>query len=232
MKKAFELNVATMRRRSALAAGAWALAFAGMGAAQAENLDAGKSAAQLFSSNCSVCHSSVRGLAKGQAGSGLQGFLRQHYTTGVDMAKLLANYVNANGGSGSARLGGAPANAGAAPSVPRQVDLPPRRPGPGDVADKPASASDAKASAQAKAESGKAKADQKPDQAKADGAAPAEKKNLPLAAELAASRPAPAAAAAAIAVARPLEAQPVEAKPAESKPAESPSDAKKPADGK
>lgn len=79
----------------------------GTGAARAQNLDEGKSAAQLFSANCVVCHKAAKGLAKGQAGSGLNGFLRKHYTTGTEMAGLLADYLNANGGAaGNKRLGG------------------------------------------------------------------------------------------------------------------------------
>ncbi len=51
-----------------------------------ENLDAGKSPSQIFSNTCSACHKSPRGLLKNVSASSLPGFLRQHYTTGTDMA--------------------------------------------------------------------------------------------------------------------------------------------------
>ena len=63
------------------------------GAARAvENLDAGKSPSQIFSNTCSACHKSPRGLLKNMSPSSLPGFLRQHYTTGTDMASLLSSY--------------------------------------------------------------------------------------------------------------------------------------------
>jgi len=63
----------------------------------AENLDAGKSPAQIFSSTCSACHKSPRGVLKNTPASSLPGFLRQHYTTGTDMASVLSSYLLANG---------------------------------------------------------------------------------------------------------------------------------------
>jgi hypothetical protein len=68
------------------------------GAAQAENLDAGKSPAALFAASCSACHSSPRGLAKDR-GSGLTSFLQEHYTSGPQTAASLAAYLIANPGS-------------------------------------------------------------------------------------------------------------------------------------
>src|SRR5215207_834715 len=62
-----------------------------------ENLDAGKSPSQIFSNTCSACHKSPRGLLKSVAASSLPGFLRQHYTTGTDMASVLSSYLIANG---------------------------------------------------------------------------------------------------------------------------------------
>jgi len=68
------------------------------GAAQAvENLDAGKSPSQIFSNTCSACHKSPRGLLKSVSASSLPGFLRQHYTTGTDMASVLSSYLVSNG---------------------------------------------------------------------------------------------------------------------------------------
>lgn len=65
--------------------------------ASAQNLEAGKSAAQIFSGNCTACHKGARGLLRTVAPGSLPGFLRQHYTTGPDMAKMLAAYLISNG---------------------------------------------------------------------------------------------------------------------------------------
>jgi hypothetical protein len=67
------------------------------GVARGENLDAGKSPSQIFSSTCSACHKSPRGLLKNTPTSSLPGFLRQHYTTGTDMASVLSSYLISNG---------------------------------------------------------------------------------------------------------------------------------------
>jgi hypothetical protein len=64
-----------------------------------ENLDAGKSPSQIFSNTCSACHKSPRGLLKNTPASSLPGFLRQHYTTGTDMASVLSSYLISNGAS-------------------------------------------------------------------------------------------------------------------------------------
>ena len=68
--------------------------LAAPGAALAQmDYSAGKSATQLFSSDCSACHQSPQGLAKGWDASTLGSFLREHYTTGGASAGLLANYL-------------------------------------------------------------------------------------------------------------------------------------------
>jgi hypothetical protein len=68
--------------------------LAAPGAALAQvDYSAGKSAPQLFSSDCSACHQSPGGLAKGRDASALASFLREHYTTGGASAGLLANYL-------------------------------------------------------------------------------------------------------------------------------------------
>jgi hypothetical protein len=64
---------------------------------RAENLEAGKSAAQIFSGTCNACHKSPRGLLKTVSASSLSGFLRQHYTTSSDMANVLAGFLVSNG---------------------------------------------------------------------------------------------------------------------------------------
>jgi hypothetical protein len=62
-----------------------------------ENLEAGKSPAQIFAGTCNACHKSPRGLLRSVPASSLSGFLRQHYTTSGDMASVLSSYLVANG---------------------------------------------------------------------------------------------------------------------------------------
>lgn len=79
-----------------------------MGRTQAqENLDAGKSPSAIFESTCTACHKSPRGLLKTVAPGALPGFLREHYTTGPDMAGVLSSYLISNGAVDS-RYGEAP----------------------------------------------------------------------------------------------------------------------------
>ena len=74
-----------------------ALLFAGPSPAQ-ENLDHGKSPAQLFASDCTMCHKSPQGLIKsGGMFTGVDGFLRQHYTASRETAAALAKYLEAAG---------------------------------------------------------------------------------------------------------------------------------------
>src|SRR3954465_1007902 len=76
--------------RGLIAAGTLLLAGA---AAQAENLDAGKSGARLFADNCKTCHRSARGLAKGRFRLTLYLFLQKHYSSGSDSASALSTYL-------------------------------------------------------------------------------------------------------------------------------------------
>ena len=80
--------------------------------AEAENLDAGKSPSQLFAGTCSECHKSSRGLLKRVPAASLAGFLRQHYTTGGEMASVLSAYLISNGAA-DRRLSGGQAKPGA-----------------------------------------------------------------------------------------------------------------------
>lgn len=74
--------------------------------AGAQNLEAGKSPSQIFSSTCSLCHKGPRGLLKGGVPPGaLPGFLRQHYTTSTDMAAAMSAYVLSSGGASPTRQG-------------------------------------------------------------------------------------------------------------------------------
>jgi hypothetical protein len=60
-----------------------------------ENLDQGKSAAQLFASDCAICHKSTQGLSRAGGLLGLQNFLREHYTASRESAAAIARYVAA-----------------------------------------------------------------------------------------------------------------------------------------
>lgn len=73
-----------------------------------ENLDAGKNPAQLFTGNCTACHKSPRGLLKSVAPGSLPGFLRQHYTTGPEMAGVLSSYILSNGAGDGRAMGDQP----------------------------------------------------------------------------------------------------------------------------
>ena len=64
-----------------------------------QNRDAGKNPAQLFASDCVICHKSAQGLAKAGGLFGLQSFLREHYTISKESAAMLAGYLEAVGGS-------------------------------------------------------------------------------------------------------------------------------------
>ncbi|MDQ2081009.1 hypothetical protein RA307_12520 [Xanthobacteraceae bacterium Astr-EGSB] len=71
-------------------------------AAQAQDYSAGKTPAQLFASDCSGCHKSPQGLAKGYDVRSLSSFLREHYTSKKESAGALANFVAAAGGGAPA----------------------------------------------------------------------------------------------------------------------------------
>jgi len=73
---------------------------------KAENLEAGKPPSAIFSSTCSLCHKSSRGLLKTVAPGSLPGFLRQHYTTSTDMAAAMSAYVLSNGAANAVLSGG------------------------------------------------------------------------------------------------------------------------------
>ena len=78
--------------------GAGLMAAAGVASAQ-ENLDAGKSGAQLYQSNCAICHKSAQALDKSGGGLfGLESFLREHYTSSRESAAAISAYLNTVGG--------------------------------------------------------------------------------------------------------------------------------------
>jgi hypothetical protein len=70
------------------------LAFGLMGPAAAqENLDLGKTGAQIFASDCALCHKSPQALNKSGGMFGLSGFLREHYTASRETADVVAKYL-------------------------------------------------------------------------------------------------------------------------------------------
>ena len=78
------------------------LAAAPLAPASGQNLDAGKPASQIFAEVCANCHRSPREL-RGNPGTS---FLREHYTTGSDMASTMSAYLSSSGSE--PRVGGAP----------------------------------------------------------------------------------------------------------------------------
>jgi hypothetical protein len=70
----------------------WVIAAAALAAAHPAraqaNLDAGKSAAQIFADTCNACHRSPREIRPTSAT-----FLREHYTTGAREAAAMAAYL-------------------------------------------------------------------------------------------------------------------------------------------
>jgi mono/diheme cytochrome c family protein len=63
------------------------------GPADAQNIDEGKSAQQLYAATCSECHRNPAVLGKGRFRATLAAFLQDHYTTGVGEAWALAGYL-------------------------------------------------------------------------------------------------------------------------------------------
>ena len=84
--------------------------------ADAQNLDAGKTPAQIFADTCSACHRRPQELKRASAG-----FLRGHYTTGQQEAATMANYLasipaDPRGSHQKRQPGAAPTPAETAPS--------------------------------------------------------------------------------------------------------------------
>ena len=73
-------------------------AFVAAPARAQESLDTGKTAAQLFASDCVICHKSPQGLAKSGGVLGLDNFLREHYTASRESAATIAAYLRSMGG--------------------------------------------------------------------------------------------------------------------------------------
>jgi hypothetical protein len=92
-----------MKKRGIRAAIAtWALCLACAAGAQ-ESLDQGKTPAQLFASDCSICHKSPQGLTRAGGILGLDSFLREHYTASKETAAAIAGYLRAMDTAAAAR---------------------------------------------------------------------------------------------------------------------------------
>jgi len=104
-----------------------ALAALGIGPAAAQDFTAGKTPAQLFQSDCTACHKSPAGLAKGRDARGLTSFLKEHYTTKEESAAALAGYL---AGSGPGPAEGRPKPQAPVAASPNPAAPPPARPKP------------------------------------------------------------------------------------------------------
>lgn len=163
------------------------------------DLNQGKPPAEIFKSDCAVCHKSPQGLGKG-GGISLTRFLRQHYTTGEPMAAALADYLSGGAGAGS-RTPVTPARA--APDRPEKPAAAPTR-----RAAEPADDDGLTATPNEKKRPQTEQANRPPERPRR-GAKP--EPRIEEASKPADTKPAEV---------KPAESKPAEAKPAENKPAE------------
>jgi len=77
-------------------------------AANAQNLDEGKSPAALFANGCAACHKSPRSLARGRIRLQLFMFLKDHYSTSSNEAWALSAYLASAGETPRGPKSGAP----------------------------------------------------------------------------------------------------------------------------
>lgn len=84
-----------MKQYALMTLGATMLLLAsGAGEVRAQlDLNAGKSGAQMFASNCAACHRSPAGLARGRDPRSVAGFLLEHYTARPENAGAIASYL-------------------------------------------------------------------------------------------------------------------------------------------
>ena len=191
---------------------------------EAIDLNEGKTPAQIFASDCAVCHQKPGELAGGRDAGQLATFLRQHYTTGVAQARILAAYVaslSTGRGQAERRLPERPevgdGGRGLIGTLPNFMGIgrkPAEEAAPESGADKPREP----AARTAKP------ADTKPAETKPADEAPAEAK--PAEAKPADAKPADTKPA----DAKPAEVKPAEAKPADTKPADTKPTEAKPAE--
>jgi mono/diheme cytochrome c family protein len=60
---------------------------------QAQDFDQGKTPAQIFHSDCAICHNSTAPLTKSMGEGALASFLAVHYTENREVAAMLAHYL-------------------------------------------------------------------------------------------------------------------------------------------
>ena len=133
-----------------------------------ENLYGNKTPAQIFATDCAICHKSAQGLSKagGAFGVGLEGFLREHYTASKETAAVLAKYVQS--------LDSSPATP--EKSTKRTASKPAaKKPGEEKTDAKPDSKSEPKADAKPEAKAEAAKPAAKPESKPAEAATPESK---------------------------------------------------------
>ena len=163
------------RRGIGLAAGLLALALAAPAAAQ-ENLDSGKTGAQLYAADCAICHKSPQALKKSGGIFGLSSFLREHYTASRESAAAIASYLDSVGSPpAQKKAAGATkrdekAKADEKKAKPKSGDAKSEKP---DKKDKPSEAKTSEPKSESKSEP---KGEAKPSELKSDAAKPAEAK--------------------------------------------------------
>jgi mono/diheme cytochrome c family protein len=85
-------SVTMLRHGVRLTISSLALCVASSAEAQG-NLDQGKTAAQLYASNCATCHESLASIRNTKSFFELKSFLSQHYTSNSESAANLAAYL-------------------------------------------------------------------------------------------------------------------------------------------
>ena len=167
------------RRGIGLAAGFLAVALAAPAAAQ-ENLDSGKTGAQLYAADCAICHKSAQALKKSGGIFGLSSFLREHYTASRESAAAIAGYLDSVGSppaqkkpAGATKRtakGDEKAKADEKKAKPKSGDAKSEKP---DKKDKPSEAKTSEPKSESKSEP---KDEAKPSEPKSGEAKPAEAK--------------------------------------------------------
>lgn len=141
---------------------AFLMLFVAAPAVAQENIDAGKSPAELYRQDCAICHKSPYGMSKAGGLFGLEKYLRVHYTASWESAAAIARYLIALDRKHPERAKHAPSHRRAGIKT-KPADLPRRKP----AAAHGAAKVDAKASkADAKAKPG-TKSEHKPAEAAA-----------------------------------------------------------------
>jgi hypothetical protein len=85
-----------------IAAGLTVISLSSAAPAQ-EDLEKGKSGAQIFATDCAICHKTPQAAVKGGAPG--EGFLRQHYTSSQQSAAAVAAYLRTIRAPASAERG-------------------------------------------------------------------------------------------------------------------------------